>query len=138
MMAPDFIAGIWGLSLCSWGIYGLYIAIRIERFIVKRYEHETNLLETVFFKEHATFTRYIPDFFSSAMYSSHLLMCLWGWRIYRNRKMYRDIDSPEIVTRHFSAKETRQVKWFAISGLIVVIHGIAYYIFRSIWPDVFS
>jgi hypothetical protein len=36
-------------------------------FIVKRYEQQTSLLDTVFFKEHATFTRYIPDFFSSAM-----------------------------------------------------------------------
>lgn len=138
-MTPiDHLKGMLSISACAWVVFGLYIAIRIERFIVKRYEHETNLLDTVFFKEHATFTRYIPDFFSSALYSSHLLMCLWGWRIYRNRKMYRDIDGPEIVMQHFSAKETRQVKWFAISGLIVVIHCIAYYIFRSIWPDVFS
>lgn len=119
-------------------IYCLYISIRIERFIVKRYEQETELLDTVFFREHATFTRYIPDFFSSAMYTSHLLMCLWGWRFYKNRKMYRDIDNPEIITHHFSKKEIRQAKWFAISGLMFAIHGVLYYVFRLIWPEVFN
>lgn len=138
MTGLDYLKGIWGISLCSWGLFCLYISIRIERFIVKRYEHETDLLDTVFFKEHATFTRYIPDFFSSAMYTSHLLMCVWGWRIYKNRKMYRDIDNPEIINRHFSKKEVRKAKWFAISGLIIAIHGIAYFIFRSIWPEVFD
>jgi hypothetical protein len=132
------LAGLWGLSLCSWGLFGLYISIRIERFIVKRYEEETNLLDTVFFREHATFTRYIPDFFSSAMYTSHLLMCVWGWWLYEKRKVFRDIKDPFFVIQHFSKKEIRQAKWFAISCLIVAIHGVAWYLFRSIWPEVFS
>jgi hypothetical protein len=138
MTLVDHLAGIWATSCGFWVIYGLYISIRIERFIVKRYEQQTNLLDTVFFREHATFTRYIPDFFSSAMYTSHLLMCVWGWGFYKNRKMYRDIDSAETITGHFSAKEIRQAKCFAISGLIFIIHGIAYYIFKLIWPEVFD
>ena len=137
MMPIDHLKGFWSLSGGFWLIFCLYVSLRIERFIVKRYEQETQLLDTVFFKEHATFTRYIPNFFSSAMYTAHLLMCLWGWGLYKNRKMYRDIESPEIVTRHFSTKEIRQAKWFAISGLIFFSHGIAYYIFKSIWPEVF-
>jgi hypothetical protein len=52
--------------------------------------------------------------------------------------MYRDIDNPKTVTRHFSKKEIRKAKWFAISGLIIVAHGIGYYVFRSIWPEVFD
>ena len=63
-MTPlEHLEGLWGISLCASGLFGLYISIRIERFIVKRYEEETDLLNTVFFREHATFTRSIPDFF---------------------------------------------------------------------------
>lgn len=134
----ELLIDLFAISLCSWGLYGLYISIKIERFIVKRYEQETDLLDTVFFREHATFTRYIPDFFSSALYTSHLLMCLWGWGFYKNRKMYRDINNSETVTRHFSDKEIRLAKWFAISGLMFIIHGVAYFIFKSIWPEVFD
>jgi hypothetical protein len=65
-------------------------------------------------------------------------MCLWGWGFYKNRKMYRDIDNAETVTRHFSGKEIRQAKWFAIIGFIVTIHVAAYYVFRLIWPEVFD
>ena len=134
----DYLKGLWGISVCSWGLYCFCISIRIERFIVRRYEIETDLLDTVFFREHATFSRYIPNFFSSAMYAGHLLMCLWGWGFYKNRKMYRDIDDAETVTRHFSKKEIGQVKWFAISGIIFFIHGMAYYLFGFIWPEVFD
>jgi len=138
MDSTERFAQIFAVSLGAWGIFGLYISIRIERFIVKRYEQETDLLDTVFFREHATFTRYIPDFFSSAMYTSHLLMCVWGWWLYEKRKMFRDIKDPFFVIQHFSRKEIRRVKWFAISCLIVALHGIAYLIFRSIWPEAFN
>jgi hypothetical protein len=138
MDSIEYFAQIFAVSLCAWGIIGLYISIRIERFIVRRYEQETDLLDTVFFREHATFTRHIPDFFSSAMYSSHLLMCVWGWWLYEKRKVFRDIKDPFIVIQHFSPNEIRRVKWFAISCLIIFLHGIVYLIFRSIWPEVFS
>jgi len=134
----EHFSQIFAISLCLWGLFGLYISIRIERFIVKRYEEDTGLLNTVFFKEHATFTRRIPDFFSSAMYTSHLLMCVWGWWLYAKRKVFRDIKDPFFVTQHFSQKEIRWVKWFAVSGLIIAVHGIAYLVFRLIWPEVFS
>ena len=138
MNSIEHFAQAFAISLCAWGLISLYISIRIERFIVKRYEEETDLLNTVFFKEHATFTRNIPDFFSSAMYASHLLMCVWGWWLYARRKVFRDIKDPFSVIQHFSQKEIRQVKWSAISYLILALHGIAYLIFRSIWPEVFS
>ncbi len=138
MMPIDHLKGLWGISLCSWGLYGLYIIIRIVRFIVKRYEQETVLLDTVYFKEHATFTRHLPDFFSSALYTSHLLSFIWCWNYCRKKKPFRDIKNADEVIRHFSKKEIRMVKWFAICGLIIAIHGIAYYVFRFIWPEVFS
>jgi hypothetical protein len=125
-------------SGCFWLLYGLYVSIRIERFIVKRYETETDILETVFFKEHATFTRYIPDFFSSAMYTSHLLMLLWGWRIYRSKKMYRDIEDPQTIIRHFSAKEIRLVKCFAISCVIISVHALIFYSVKWFFPAMFG
>lgn len=138
MTQIDYLRGLWGLSGGFWLIYCLYISIRSMRFIVNRYEQETDLLETIFFKEHATFTRYLPDFFSSAMYSSHLLICKWGWRIYHNKKMFRDIDNPEMILRNFSTKEIRKIKWYAISGLMFIIHCVLYYIFRYMWPEVFD
>jgi hypothetical protein len=138
-MTPlEHFKGIFGISCGFWIIYCVYISIRIERFIVKRYERETDLLNTVFFREHASFTRYIPNFFSSALYNAHLLMCVWGWRLYKNRKIFRDIDSPDIVTQHFSAKEICRAKWFFISGIVFFLHGPTYYIFSLIWPDIFK
>lgn len=119
-------------------LFTVFNSFRIRRFIVKRYEEETDLLNTVFFREHAIFTRHIPDFFSSPMYVSHLLMCLWGWQIYEGKKMFRDIKDPSLVTRHFSPKEIRRVKWFVINGMVLIAHGVAYLIFRSIWPEAFS
>jgi hypothetical protein len=65
-------------------------------------------------------------------------MCAWGWRLYGKRKIFRDVRSPAVVVRHFSEKELRRVKWFAINGIILVAHAIAYFIFRSIWPEAFS
>jgi len=138
MTTIDHLKGLWGISLCAWGIFALYTSFRIRRFIVKRYEQETDLLDAVYFKEHATFTRALPDFFSSPLYIAHLTTFVWGWNYCKKRKAYRDIQNAEDVTKHFSEKEIRRVKWFAINGLILIAHGIAYYIFRSIWPEVFS
>jgi hypothetical protein len=39
---------------------------------------------------------------------------------------------------HFTKKEIRKAKWFVISGLIIVAHGIVYYIFHAIWLEVFD
>ena len=63
-MDAEHFAQIFAVSLCAWGIYSLYISFRIRRFIIKRYEQETDLLNTIFFKEHAKFTRYLPYLFS--------------------------------------------------------------------------
>ncbi len=134
----ELMLDLFALSGGFWIIFGLVISIRIERFIVKRYEQETDLLNTVYFKEHATFTRYIPGFFSSALYTAHLIPFIWGWNTFRNRKVYRDIKEADDVIRHFSKKEIRLSKWFAISGLIFIIHCIAYYCFKSTWPEVFN
>ena len=134
----ELLIDLFAFSGGFWLIFGLYISVCIERFIVKRYEEETDLLNSVFFREHATFTRHIPDFFSSAMYTSHLLMCVWGWRLYAKKKIFRDIKDPFSVIQHFSQKEIRRAKWFAISCLVVALHGVAFLIFRSIWPEVFG
>jgi hypothetical protein len=134
--SSKFLIDLFAFSGGFWILFGLYTSIRIERFIVKRYEEETDLLNTIFFKEHATFTRVIPNFFSSALYTSHLLMCLWGWWLYAKKKAFRDIKDPIFVIRHFSQKEVLRVKWFAISCIVVAFHGIAYFLFRSIWPEV--
>ncbi len=138
-MTPlDHLKGIWSLSGGFWLLYAFYTSFRIRGFIIKRYEQETDLLNTVYFKEHATFTRYIPDFFSSAMYTAHLISFLWYWNYFKKKKPYRDIKDAKDVLQHFSSKEIGRVKWFAINGLILIFHGIAYYIFRAIWPEVFN
>jgi hypothetical protein len=133
-LLADFLA----LSGCSWALFSFFSIFSISRFIVKRYEHETDLMSTVFFKEHFTFARYQPGFFASGLYAMHLLMCIWGWWFYGKKKIFRDIKNPEQVIRHFTTKEIRRVKMCLLSALIVFMHGIVYYIFRFIWPEVFS
>ncbi len=137
MIPIDHLKGILSISACAWLLFSIYISIRIERFIVKRYEKETDLLTTDFFREHVPFAKYIPNFFSSAIYTGHLSMCLWGWRYFRTKKVYKDIKDSSYVTHKFTKKEIRRVKWFAISCLIIITHGIAYYSFKSIWPEAF-
>ena len=138
-MTPiEHLKGIWGLSGAIWLLLGIYISIRIERFIVKRYEEETDLLDSIYFKEHATFTRHLPDFFSSALYTSHLTTFIWVWNYVKKRKAYRDIEDAQQVLRHFSKQEILRVKGFTVSIAILVIHGIAYLVFRSVWPEVFG
>ena len=116
------------LSGCFWIIFVLYTAIRIQYFIVQRYEIETDLMEMNFFKEHATFTRAVPPFFSSAMYTAHLLICHCGWRIFHNKKAFKDVDNPAKVTRHFSEGELKRVKIYGISCIILILHMIFAYI----------
>ena len=113
-------------------LYFLIQSIRIRNFIVIRYEQETNLMETVFFKEHATFTRFLPNIASSVFYKAHLLMCEWGWRVYGDKKVFRDIENPESVTSQFSEKELRSVKRQAILALIVLFHVALYSIYLMV------
>jgi hypothetical protein len=135
--SSEYIIDLFALSGGFWLLFAFYTSFRIRRFIVKRYEQETDLLNTVFFKEHASFTRYLPNFFSSVTYTTHLLMCIWGWWLYSKRKVFRDVQDPNLVIQHFSPKEIRRVKQFAINGAILVAHGIAFFVFRSIWPKEF-
>lgn len=138
MTTPYLITGIWGFSLCSWGLFWFFAALSVQRFIVQRYEIETNLLDTVFFKNHVPFAPYLPNFFSSAIYAGHLMMCLWGWRYFRTKKVFKDIKESTYVTQHFAQKEIGKVKRDAICLLILALHGIAYYLLRFMWPEVFD
>ncbi len=137
MTAIEHLKGLWGISLCSWGLIGLYAIFR-TKFIVKRYEKETDLLKSVYFQEHYTFSRYLPPFLSSGVYAMHLLMCVWWWKIFSKKKIFRDIKSPEQVTRHFTKKEIQLAKRPIVIGLIVGLHAIAFYIFKYIWPEHFQ
>lgn len=145
MDSIELFARIFAVSLCAWGLFGLYLVLSVKHFIVKRYEEETDLGRTVFFVRHIPFAKYLPDFFSSSLYCGHLLSFVWGWKIIKFIKEKRkrvtyfdDIDSPELVTNHFSTKEIRRAKMVAIIGLILLFHGFAFIIFRFIWPEVFS
>jgi hypothetical protein len=80
----------------------------------------------------------MPDFLSAGFFGSHLMMCKWGWRLFGKRKVFKDIDDPNLVVQHFSKKEIRRVKWVLISALMFFVHGIVYYIFRYFWPEAFS
>jgi hypothetical protein len=138
MTTIDHLKGIWGISLCAWGLIYLFSNFQLRKFIVSRYKEETNLTQTAFFRNHVPFILYFPDFLSAGFFGTHLMMCVWGWRLFGKRKPFKDIDDPNQVIRHFSKKEIRRVTWVLASGFILFAHGIAYFIFRSIWPEVFS
>jgi hypothetical protein len=138
MKLENHLVGILSTSACLWALFNIYTIFRIERFIVKRYEQETDLLSTAFFTNHVPFARYLPNFFSSAIYNGHLMMCLWGWRYFRTKKVFKDIKESTFVTKHFTNKEINRVKGFGISLAILLLHGIVYSIFRFTWPEVFN
>ena len=145
MTAIDHLKGLWGISGGFWLLFGLYVIFSIKKFIVRRYEEETDLGQTIFFTKHMPFAKYAPDFFSSSFYAGHLLSFLWGWKFIKfikekrpNVTYFDDIDSPDVVIRNFSAKEIRRIKLVAIIIMILFLHGIAFCIFHFIWPDVFN
>lgn len=129
---------LFSLSGCFWILLYLYANLQIKGFIVKRYKEETDLTRTLFFTAHVPFVLYLPDFFSAGFFGTHLMMCVWGWRFFGNRKVFRDIENPNIVIRHFSVKEIRRVKWVLMSGFILFVHGVAYFILRFIWTEMFK
>ncbi len=131
------LINLFAVSACFWMVFGLINILLVKSFIVKRYEQETHLLNTSFFKNHATFTHYLPGFLSSAIYTGHLLMCLWGWRMFGRKKAFEDIDHPEMITNHFSSREIAQIKRHAIAIIIVLLHFLAFSIFMQIWPERF-
>ena len=120
---------VFAISACIWLLVFLAVVIVVTRFIVKRYEDETDLLSSVFFKEHATFTRMLPGFFSSAIYSFHLAVSCWGWKIYSEKKLFRDVEDPRLIYEKFSANEIRLVKWLLIIGVIMSVHLTFFYIY---------
>ena len=138
MTSIEYLSGFWGISLCSWGLFAFLTSFRIRNFIIKRYEQETNLLDTIYFREHAVFTRYMPSLISSPLYVAHLISILWMWNYCKKKRPYRDIKDAKDITQLFSEKEIRRVKLYVTSGIILIFHGIAYVIFRLIWPEEFS
>lgn len=138
-MGPvDYLRGCWGLSSAFWLILYLYKSFRIKKFIVNRYKYETDLTNTAFFRNHLPFVLYLSDYLSAGFFCTHLMMCVWGWRIFGKRKTFKDIDSPDFVTRHFSKKEIRQAKWVLASGFLFMGHCVAYFLFLFIWPETFG
>lgn len=130
------LAQFFAMSLCTWGLIYLFTNLQLMKFIVNRYKKETNLSQTAFFRHHVPFVLYLPDFISAGFFGTHLMMCIWGWRLFGKRKVFRDIDNPDLVIQHFSRKEIRKAKWVLMSGLILFAHGVVYYILSAIWPEI--
>lgn len=106
----------------------LFVSIRINFFIVRRYEKETDLLDSVYFREHANFTRLLPGIVSAPLYVAHLISFVWIWEYCRRKKPYRDISRKEEVLQHFSSKEINYAKWFVVAGLIWFVHLLLFWI----------
>jgi hypothetical protein len=132
MKAPaGLFVELFACSACFWALFTLFKFISVSRFIVKRYEKETKLLDTVFFKNHFAFTRYLPNLHSTCLYAFHLVMCTWGWRFRGKNKPLRDISDPEQVTRHFTSKEIRRAQLLLVYLLITGLHAIAFFIWTE-------
>lgn len=138
MNTIDLYLFIFALGFVFWLLYWLYITIRIKKFIVKRYSQETDLLKKRYFTHHATFAPYYPEFFASTAYSVHLILCLWGWRFLRSRKIFIDVKKPEEVTSHFSKKEICMVKKGIVARIILMVHFIGMGILKVTMPELFN
>lgn len=137
---------LFAVSFGFWMLYGVYSTLRVRFFIVKRYEQDTELSQTKYFKVTAPWTAYMPAFMRSEVYSSHLWKFVVYWnkdRFEKKKKMgeisvYDDIKSPEQVISHFSKKEINRVKCVALVHLCVLIHLTVLIVFSFIWPDEFG
>ena len=141
MTSIEHIKGIYYLSTGFWLLFSIYSFLTVKKFIVKRYEKETGLINTIYFTKHYTFIQALPDILASCIYATHLLTFTWGWKFVefiKNRRKnviyYDDIENPEKVTCHFSRKEIRSVKISAICMLIVILHIVGMEIIEFIWP----
>ena len=133
----ELSANIITISACFSALIFLYFSIRINLFIGNRYEQETEILDTIYFREHANFTRLLPRMVSSPLYAAHLLSIIWMWDYCRKKKPYRDLEQREEILHLFSNKEIIYTKWFAISGLIIFIHVLIILAADLLSPDMF-
>lgn len=138
MTLVDKFIGIWSIGGCFWMLFYFIGSLAISGFITRRYKDETGLINTAFFSKHAIFIQYLPNFLAGGFFATHLMMCEWGWRIYGNRKMFRDIQCPEDVLQYFSRSEIRRVKIVTLSGFIVILYMFAFFVFKVIWPNQFG
>lgn len=138
------IKSLYIFSACMWLLFGVYLVLSVQRFIVKRYEQETPLSKMRFFNEYLSFTKALPAFFKSSIYTCHLILFVWGWKIIKRIKKkkrvryYDDIETPEDVLKYFSTKEIRRVKLEIITLMIITVHVIGMDILESLWPRIFD
>lgn len=131
MARIEFFQKIYLISTCSWMLIWIVAHFSVMRFIVPRYEEETGLIDTTYFRKIIPFARYIPSFWSSIFYYIHLLFFLWFWRWIQNSKFLNDIDNREEVTGNFTSKEVWLVKLDLVSIILFAIHGAAVsYVFK--------
>ncbi len=113
------------MGFCIWSLIWLLVHLSVMRFIVPRYEKETGLIDTLYFKEFMPFAKYIPSFWSSIFYIFHLTNFIWFWRWVKDSKIYRDIDRAEDVIDKFTVKEIRRIKLQIFLMIIAVSHVLA-------------
>lgn len=133
------------VSFLFWMIFGMYSIVKIKGFMVERYERQTNLHQTLYFRRYMPFVKYLPDFFSSGMYAAHLLWFVWFWKLVKFIKDKRpqigyfdDIASAEDVTKYFTDKEVRLTKRWAVIFALLLFHAVAFYVLKQIVPNEFS
>jgi len=133
----EIFAGLFALSAFIWVITYLYFNFSIK-FIVKRYKYETKFADTLFFKDHVPFILDLPDFLAAGFFATHLSMCVWGWKFFSGKEIFRDISDPESIAGAFSGKEIRRIRKLMISAFVLLIHFLAYGFLRLRWPEAFS
>lgn len=138
------LKSIYSISACTWLLFGIYLILSVQKFIVKRYEQETKLSETKFFYDYLKFTKHLPSFFRSSIYSCHLILFVLGWNIVKKSKEkkrirhYDDIEAPEDVLQYFSKKEIQRVKFTFLALIIITAHLIGMDVLEWIWPGIFE
>lgn len=131
---------LYNLSACIWLLICAFLIFSVQRFIVKRYEQETNLSQLQFFNEHLKFSGKLPSFFRSSIYTCHLILFIWGWKMIKkgkekkNIRYYNDTGSRDDVLKYFTKQEIFCVKFEVFALIVISLHVIGMDIIGWFWP----
>lgn len=104
-----------------------------SRYIVKRYEEETDLGQNKYFK-HGIYLNFLPSIFKPVFYSAHLFAAMiLNDRIMKKHPAFIDAPSREEILSYFSRKERILTIISSASCLLFFIFILVHLSLRLYW-----